>query len=635
MENKILIAFIYLLSGFLLSFIISYCYLRHYPTKETKGAFRLAVFIFGLIIFFIFLIPFDIASSALAYDEKYLNKFLDCLPTYYLVFGYFSQTMGDVICPIMILIETSGYYRKWDITKDVIKRFLSDYLSVFKLVVVTVISIPTISYFVTSEIDIFEFLRNILLYLNFFPYLEMLFYIGFVCQDFVYSYLRKSPLYKHSFDIWKLGKLYKYYEREKLIVNSRAKKIEDIIKRSDHSFPYDFNKNYKKFKMIVYITQTNLLTFEFSYEDIKKMKQGTNDYKKQKDMAEMVNLNEGNNYINSNESDPFNDWIEQMFFKVENDEERLRRELGSNYDYLFVKKYKNNGEEEDDDNLDNENVGINSDLISSNRYEDWESFKNRICDLMTEVIESSVSLQRKSFLLSKKSMDILKIEGGEGEKRSSAVFIPIILFYIILFLLEMPWSIYEWIPKYFKKIFFGNICISLSSIIFYFYIFNYAIIHHKHMSGDLLFGKNNSGSVNFYNFISYVLGNCDAAFYHSIWTLRKYKVDEDEIGNNDDYDFFPKYFDVFELPELYYKGIDIIRYTSIIIIIISIFNSAKFSILKIRRKEICLFNENSDFFYNEQNLYTNYILGVQVLIQEKKKLDFYMAKGILPSSRKK
>ena len=125
-------------------------------------------------------------------------------------------------------------------------------------------------------------------------------------------------------------------------------------------------------------------------------------------------------------------------------------------------------------------------------------------------------------------------------------------------------------------------------------------------------GKKNQ--VNFYNFISYILGNCDAAFYHSIWVLRKYKVEK-----KDDYNFYPYYFDVFELPEI--KGFKFIPLISMIIILISIFNAAKFSNFKIKKKEVILFNENADFFYNEKNLYTNFIRGCLMLIKLKKKLD--------------
>ena len=114
---------------------------------------------------------------------------------------------------------------------------------------------------------------------------------------------------------------------------------------------------------------------------------------------------------------------------------------------------------------------------------------------------------------------------GKYKKPNPIIFLPIIIFYIILFFLEMPWSIYEWFPLAIKN-FYGNLFIPFSSIIFYFFIFNYAIIQHRYISGNLIFGTNMSGSINFYNFISFVLNYCDAMFYHSIWVLKKNKFSE-------------------------------------------------------------------------------------------------------------
>ena len=88
------------------------------------------------------------------------------------------------------------------------------------------------------------------------------------------------------------------------------------------------------------------------------------------------------------------------------------------------------------------------------------------------------------------------------------------------------------------------------------------------------------------------------------------------MEKKDDYNFYPYYFDVFELPEI--KGFKFIPLISMIIILISIFNAAKFSNFKIKQKEVILFNENADFFYNEKNLYTNFIRGCFLLISFKK-----------------
>ena len=83
------------------------------------------------------------------------------------------------------------------------------------------------------------------------------------------------------------------------------------------------------------------------------------------------------------------------------------------------------------------------------------------------------------------------------------------------------------------------------------------------------------------------------------------------------------------MPEVNYYGYDIIPYISAFIIIISIFNATKFSNIKIRRKERFLFNENADYFYNEKNLYSNFILGCGVLVSIKKNMDRLISLGFV------
>ena len=243
--NITLIAILYLLLGFIISLTISYNYLKYYPDENVNFAFYFTVIIFGFVIFFIFLIPFDITISVLDLD----SKFLKYLPMYYLIFGYFSKIMGDLVSPILILVETSGLYTKSDIFKDVLKRFLKEYISLFKFIFLSSASIPTVSYYISKKVDVFKLFRTILLYLNFFPYLEMLYYIGFVCQDLAYSYIRQQPPYRFYYDIWKLGKIYKYYERERLIVKSRTQKIEDIKNDIKYDIPKEFQIKNNKLKI--------------------------------------------------------------------------------------------------------------------------------------------------------------------------------------------------------------------------------------------------------------------------------------------------------------------------------------------------------------------------------------------------
>ena len=608
---NILLVILYLILGLIISFNISYFYLKHYRGEKVKFAFYFTVINFGFVIFFIFLIPFDITVSVLYPDFNFLNF----LSKYYLIFGYYSQLIGDVIAPILILIETTGFYIKKEIFKDVLKRFLTDYVSMFKLIFVNIVSIPTISYCVAKKVDIFELFRTILLYLNFFPYLEMLYYIGFVCQDLAYSYFRQKEFFRLNYDIWKLGKIYKYFERENLKLSSREKKIINITKKIKYKNP-EFESHYINFIKRIEESKINLITVNFDQEEIQKMKKGTNEYKMEKKDEHIKDINNlyevdnnnnnvsnnvGNNeenFIEHNDIDEQDDkYMELIYNKVVEDENELKKDLG------IYEKLK----------LDSDNSkDIESDISSD--YEDWEQARKEICELMTEAIESSNFIQRKSFLLDQKCLEIIRLEKNGEDSKNPLFFLLIVIFYIIVFIFEMPWSVYDRIPDKMKSNFFKNISIPFFSTVFYFFIYNYAIIEYKYMQGDLIFGKNKSGNVNFYNFISYVLGNCDAAFYHSIWVLRKYKVEKNEY--HDKYDFFPKYFEVFELPEI--KGFNFIPHISMILILISIFYASKFSNFKIKKKQVFLFNENADFFYNEKNLYTNFIRGCFLLISFKK-----------------
>ena len=104
----LLVAILYLILGLIISFTISFLYLIHYRCNNVKFAFHFTVIIFGFVIFFIFLIPFDITTSVLYPDLH----FLKILPIYYLIFGYFSRIIGDVVAPILILINTFLHFSR-------------------------------------------------------------------------------------------------------------------------------------------------------------------------------------------------------------------------------------------------------------------------------------------------------------------------------------------------------------------------------------------------------------------------------------------------------------------------------------------------------------------------------------------
>ena len=617
-----IISIIYLILGFILSFTLSFLYLRHYPKDDVKFAFYFSVFAFGLVIFMIFLIPYDAASSVLKVREGTTNILLDSLPIYYTIFGYFSQIIGEIVSPIMILILTSGFYKKSDIVKDVLYRFFTDFLSILKLIVVTVASLEAIHLYINGK-DFFEILRDILIVLNFFPYLKILYYIGFVCQDLVYSNLKNTyELDRNNYDLWKLGKIYKHYVRERNNVDKVIDEIDKEIKEAEkHNIkcPPEFNDHLKTFQDRINEAKKNILIIHC---DTKNLEMETNQYIEE----EQKNKNDGEQNL-----------IKDMFKEAKNEEdEALKKELGSDYKYIMGENNNDNlipeeeygekpyYERDEENNLIPEKEEINEkneDLISERtlrKYKNWNNFKIFICRKMTKAIEDSIRVKRKSYLIDLKTRTIFELFKG-FKKTNCIVYFGIILFYIVLFFFEFPINIYLLFPNEIKKSFYGNLGISIISAIFYFSIFNYAIIHHRYTSGDLIFGKNESDKVNFYKFISFVLNYCDSIFFHSLWIFSKNNI-------YDDYRIEPKYFEVFNLPNLFvniknifYSGkyyymdlnikIDLFPLLSLLFILISIFNAVKFSNIKICRKEIILFNENADFFYNEKNLYSNFILG--------------------------
>jgi hypothetical protein len=431
---------------------------------------------------------------------------------------------------------------------------------------------------------------------------------------------------RDNYDLWKLGKIFKYYHRERVIVDKLYDNIQKEIKEAEkHNIyaPPEFNTHLQRFYERVKRTQTNILVI---YSDREKLEMATQRY------GEEIMKDENKNKIGE-EKNLFKD----MFKEVENEEDALKKELGSDYGYIKGKSSLNNNsgnlipkgeksfdeKEEDDKLFDEEDKNkVKEDLLIDthkimHKYKNWNNFKNYICNLITVVNENSVSVERKSYLIDLKAKSLY----GDFKPTNCGIYILIIIFYLVLLFFEIPLKIYYFLPIEIKRSFYGNLITSMIPAIFYFFIFNYAIIHHRYLSGDLIFGKHKSESINFYNFISFVLNYCDAMFFHSIWILGK-----NDISSG----LEPKYFDVFYLPSVIihinnrFLGLDffvnIIPYISMFIIIISIFNATKFSNIKIKKKEIILFNENADFFYNEKNLYSNFILGCGCFIYIDKNL---------------
>ena len=636
--NLNLISYIYLPVGLALSFLLSFLYLRRYPKEDVKFAYYFSVLVFGLVIFNIFLIPYDIAVAGYIRETGTNFTLFDNLDIYYLVFGFFSQIVGDVVSPILIYIEISGFYNKGEVTLEVLKSFFTDFFELIKLILIILVSIPTtINLFVVQGQDAMELLRIILLYLNFFPYLEILYYIGFVSQDLVYSVLKKKYSREwRYFDLWKLGKIYKYYFREREIVNKRfeeiTKDIDDALNKYHMEIPGEFMDHYNKFKQKVEDTQRNLLFLVSEKKSVldatlkhkeDQMKQNENlkydegfykqmfqyvdkeqrTVKKQIDLDRSSQLDDSmSNYSEDDDYDEFEGMTE----------EELRAQLGSDYEAMMEKRNRKLRAKQNTDYV--APIHVQEQFIyTEKKFQSFENLKSYICSKMTKVIKASNSVQRKSHLISQKGIILL-----DGRRYFNTYtnwrLLPIAIYFGVLIFFELPFNIYEFFPEKAHGFVF-DLVFGIITTSFYFFIFNYATINHKYISGNLIFGKNKSSNFNFYKFISFILCFSDAIFFHSVWVMKK---------NMNDYNIDVKYFEVFNLPQILVGEIDIVPFLSLLIIIVCVFNAAKFSSFKLKikmcnfSKVIFLFNENADFFYNETNLFSNFILGCGVLFCIKK-----------------
>ena len=643
-----LLSYIYLPLGLVFSFLFSFLYLRRYPKDGVKFSYYFTIFVFGLVIFNVFLVPYDIAVAGYIKQNNITDFTLfENLDVYYLIFGFVSQILGDIISPIMVYIEISGFYNKCDITLEVLKSFFTDFLGLIKIIVVLLVSIPTTINFTIEGKDSMEILKMILLYANLFPYLKILYYIGFVTQDIVYSVLKKRYNQEwRFFDLWKLGKIYKHYFREREIVNKRYDEIvKDLtIALDDYKMeiPNEFMIHCETFKANIEATQQNLLFLVSEKESVfdatkkhqeSEIQKNNNEnklnydpqfYKKMFDYVDkeekvvqrqVENDNSMDVSVSDLDSSISEDYYDDEYDEYEGmSEEELKQQLGSDYEVIMEKRKK-------------KLLTKNSDIIApihveeklvfkEKKFQNFTNLKNFICGKMTKAIEASISVQRKSHLLSAKGLKLMD-ERNHEKTYSNWMMIPIILYMIVFAFFELPFNIYNFFPKKIKGFVF-DLIFGILSTLFYFYIFNYATINHKLISGDLIYGKHKSGNVNFYKFISFVLCFSDALFFHSVWVMKKNK----EKAKSD-----VKYFEVFNLPEVPVLGVDIIPYISVLIILVSIFNAAKFSVIKLKikkckiNKPIILFNENSDFFYNESNLFSNFILGCGVLYCINKNMD--------------
>ena len=252
---------------------------------------------------------------------------------------------------------------------------------------------------------------------------------------------------------------------------------------------------------------------------------------------------------------------------------------------------------------------------------DFNKFKNKICDNITKINEEVAKTFRKAYII-----DILKDKLRNKNYEEKNIFRSLMcikcLWFVFLFMLIILESPFQMLIKE-KTTFSYNFadfvfCISiyLFFVIFYFSIFIYSAINHKYIEGDLIFGKK-SEHLNFLNFINVVYSLSNAAIYHSLWTFNKNGFIK------------AKFYDIFFLPEniinipiknKYYsiKSLNIIAYSTLMLIILFIFFSSKFTELKICKKSLYTLNENTEFFFSEPEFYLYFLLGLKCKLYYKK-----------------
>ena len=660
-----IIIIFYLILTLLISFTISFLYLNYFRHKVLTSCFTLyfCMFLFGLMIYLIFLVSLDHAISfrtGIEDNSILIKDLLNILELWYLYFGYISKFVKYFFAPVMILFYTTGFYNKCDIVLDIFFRLLSKYIfTKINICLFTVFLIPIFILLYLGKLwDFYENeVKLFLNYLNYYSYLRILFYIGFMIQNYIRMFALKKDLgEKENYNIWKLGKLYIYYEREKKNIiknyNLIKKEIEEYYKEYQNKINDDFKHNVKKFEDCVYSSLKNIFYYEPDIEGIKfSNKKYTKNYiNKNKKAENLFGLNKINENIdnineenidNKNEEniDNINEENIELNSNIDIDNKNVNLEYQNRDEEINLcekndEKYKYNLLKEGKSNkkcieyniihcccgwisckcLTCCNCCIDCNCCKRNqKYKNFKEFKNIICLLMDEVYELCVSIQRKSFLIDQK----YKIcqEENKLDNDCCKCFLQCCLdcgvvciwFILLLILLIVEYPTFEIsLNKDINAGYLLNLYIWIIfffSSLFYFLIFNYSIIHHQYIEGNIIFGKKQSQNVNYYTFISLMLDYINALLFHSTWVLNKNQTINSKFSK------------VFILkPIIINNDINIVPYISIAFIIICIYNTFTFSKIKICDKNYIVFNENSDFFGFEEKFYGNFYIGCGCLL---------------------
>ena len=288
---------IYFSIGFVISFLISFLYLMNYPNRNSnyKFGYYFSIIFFGLSIFLSFIVVFDLVASFHKKFEKNINKnsndgkinnksnyeynlvdiFLDNIQYYYMVYGFLSKFIQIFLGPFLLLYYTTGFYKKEDIFWDLIKRYFHIYINQTNIILALIAIIPvSLLYKYGTYGTIFGRLKMLLNYLNFYSNLKILFYIGFFLQNIPRNYYNINTTENNieNYKIWKLGKIFFYYNRDLKSINDGYNEIKELIEefsKKGNEIPYDFRKNFRIFKNNLENAQRNIVKMDSDLEEVK------------------------------------------------------------------------------------------------------------------------------------------------------------------------------------------------------------------------------------------------------------------------------------------------------------------------------------------------------------------------------
>ena len=615
----------YLILGFFLSVLISFLFLRQYAYNNNnfKFAYYFNIIVFALSLYHILISSLDLSLSRYEnfpnFKKEIIEKLFDILPIYYLIIDYLPIVIL-IFTKLYYYISTSGFFLFWDIICDAFSRaiyleketlnYINKKTVSFGSVLLVLIFLNTKKKIISLKtcFDVFKIVSNIK---NFFPYITFLFYIGFIIQHFYIMFkIEYDDSEKQNHRLWKLGKIYVYYDKERdkilkeeesigqMYENNFSDVKKELLDEEDKKVLEMFEKKYEDFRNYIDNLKINSKIMNFKIENIdeaietfrKEVYDNFIEENKQKgDSQKLYHITEGK------EKELVKLYTERIF-------KLLDKECNCDCKYICIHCFC---------------CCLRCCCCNSKKNYYKQQIINNICYKMSKVYEKCISFKRKYFLMDLMKKDIIKINRQKNKccrcKIKYLLYFLIVL--VILFFFEIPELSDEInidsLGLSIEIKFIITIGLYIFLITFYFFIFSYGILYNNYIQGNALFGKNEymSDGINFFNF-SKAIGLFTPVIFHVSWLLNK-------KGNIN-----TKFNKIFVLPDYdleISEGktinlLEIMPIASLGLIIIFTFIATKFSKLSIFGLEIFIFNENSGFYDDDEKFYGYLFIGCGCLI---------------------